>query len=126
MVPRTHTGQLTAACDSGYRNPEALLTESTYMHAQGHTNTHAHIVKNKSLSEAWWYVPLIPALGRQTQADLCEFKASLVYKASSRTARATQKNPVLEDKQKEEERKEKRKKGGRKKKREGPARGTSR
>ena len=26
--------------------------------------------------------------------DLCEFKASLVYRASSRTARATQKNPV--------------------------------
>jgi hypothetical protein len=25
-------------------------------------------------------VPLIPALGRQRQADLCEFKASLVYK----------------------------------------------
>ena len=30
----------------------------------------------------------------QRQADLCEFEASLVYKASSRTARATQRNPV--------------------------------
>ena len=26
--------------------------------------------------------------------DLCEFEASLVYKVNSRTARATQKNPV--------------------------------
>ena len=26
--------------------------------------------------------------------DLCEFEASLVYRASSRTAKATQRNPV--------------------------------
>jgi hypothetical protein len=38
-------------------------------------------------------MPLIPALGRQRQADF-EFKASLVDKVSSRTARAIQKNPV--------------------------------
>ena len=34
------------------------------------------------------------ALGRQRQADLCEFKSSLVYRASFTTARATQKTPV--------------------------------
>ena len=28
-------------------------------------------------------MPLIPALGKQKQADLCEFDASLVYKRSS-------------------------------------------
>jgi hypothetical protein len=39
-------------------------------------------------------MPLIPALGRQRQADLCEFKASLVYTVSSRSTRATQRNPV--------------------------------
>jgi hypothetical protein len=39
-------------------------------------------------------MPLIPALWSQRQANLCEFKASLVYRASSRTARATQKCPV--------------------------------
>ena len=39
-----------------------------------------------------------PALGRQRQGDLCEFKASLVYKLSSRTNRATQRNPVLKNK----------------------------
>jgi hypothetical protein len=30
----------------------------------------------------------------QRQADLCEFKGSLLYRPSSRTARATQRNPV--------------------------------
>ena len=31
-------------------------------------------------------MPLIPALRRQRQVDLCEFEASLIYKESSRTA----------------------------------------
>ena len=39
-------------------------------------------------------MPLIPALGRQRQADLHEFKASLDYRVSSRTSRATQRNSV--------------------------------
>jgi hypothetical protein len=38
-----------------------------------------------------------PALRRKWQADLYEFKASLVYRTSSRTARATQRNPVLKN-----------------------------
>ena len=37
---------------------------------------------------------LMLPLGRQRQADLCEFKASLVYRANSETAKATQRNPV--------------------------------
>jgi hypothetical protein len=42
----------------------------------------------------WWWqcTPLIPALRGQRQADLCE--ASLLYRVSSRTGRATQRNPV--------------------------------
>jgi hypothetical protein len=36
------------------------------------------------------YPTLIPALGRQRQADLCEFEVSLVYRVSSRAANVTQ------------------------------------
>ena len=51
----------------------------------------------------WWRTPLFPALGRQRQADLCEFEASLVYRASSRTTWAvTQRNPVLKNKTKKQ------------------------
>jgi hypothetical protein len=34
----------------------------------------------------WWLMPSIPAPGSQRLVDLCEFKDSLVYRASSRTA----------------------------------------
>ena len=55
----------------------------------------------KSLIHRQGCTPLILAL-RQRQVDFCEFKTSLVYKASSRTARAvTQRNPVSKKKKKE-------------------------
>ena len=42
---------------------------------------------------------LTTALRRQRQANLCEFKANLVYRVSSRIARpVTQRNPVLRNK----------------------------
>lgn len=41
---------------------------------------------------------LIPVLGRPRQVELCEFKDSLVYRASSGIARATERNPVLKNK----------------------------
>jgi hypothetical protein len=45
---------------------------------------------------------VIPKLRRQRQVDLCKFKASLVYRASSRIAKAViQRNPVLKNKQKQ-------------------------
>jgi hypothetical protein len=50
------------------------------------------------LSRAWWRTPLIPALRRQRQADFWIREASLVYRVNSRTAEATQRNPVLEKK----------------------------
>jgi hypothetical protein len=40
-------------------------------------------------------MPLIPALKREGQVDLCEFELSLVYRVSSKTARTIQRNPVL-------------------------------
>jgi hypothetical protein len=43
------------------------------------------------MNQVWWHTPLIPAPGRQ----ISEFEVSLVYKVSSRTARAIQRNPVL-------------------------------
>jgi hypothetical protein len=40
-------------------------------------------------------MPLIPALGRQRQVNLYEFEVSIiVYRVSSRTARANQRNLV--------------------------------
>ena len=57
-----------------------------------------------------WHTLSVPALGRQRQVDLCELEASLVYKVSSRTARAvTQRNPVSKEKKKRK--KKERKKG---------------
>ena len=53
-----------------------------------------------------WRMPLIPALRRQMQADLCEFKPSLVYyRSNSKTASATQRNLVLKTKQSQKLRK---------------------
>ena len=47
-------------------------------------------------------MPLIPALRRQRHADLGEFEVSLVYRTSSRTARAvTQRNLVSKNKNKQ-------------------------
>jgi hypothetical protein len=41
---------------------------------------------------------------------ISEFKASLVYKVSTRIARATQRNPVLKNKKKKKKKKRKKKK----------------
>lgn len=42
-------------------------------------------------SRVWWYIPLIPALGRHKKVDLFSFaKANLVYIVSYRPDGATQ------------------------------------
>ena len=46
---------------------------------------------------------LNPALGRQRQADLCEFEASLVYRMSSRTGTKATEKPFLGKKKRTEE-----------------------
>ena len=56
------------------------------------------LIERLSTARRRWCMPLITALWRQKQNDLCEFEDSLVYKASSRMARiATQRNPVLKN-----------------------------
>ena len=75
----------------------------------------------------WWFKPLIPKLKRQRQVDLCEFEASLVYKSSSRTARATQGNSVSEKKKRKKEReREKEKERKKRKKKKNSSRGVER
>jgi hypothetical protein len=58
------------------------------------------IIENNEHLGQWWCTPLIPALGRQRQVDLCEFEASIVYRASARTARAIWSDPVSKKKKK--------------------------
>jgi hypothetical protein len=66
-------------------------------------------------------MPLIPALERQRRREgqrergrergrgrwISEFEASLVYKVSSRTVRATQRNPVSKNQKKKKKKKPK-------------------
>jgi hypothetical protein len=48
-----------------------------------------NFIKKYVGSWVWWRMPLIPALGRQRQA-ISEFKASLVYRVSTRTGEVAQ------------------------------------
>ena len=80
------------------RVPGKPATPSGLSSTAGTWGTHIQAIiytKNKVSSRAVWHTPLTPALERQRQADLCEFEGSLVYRVSSRTVRASQRNPVL-------------------------------
>ena len=46
-------------------------------------------------------MPLVPALRRRRQADLCKFEVSLVYKVSSRPGRAVTQKILFQKKKKE-------------------------
>jgi hypothetical protein len=50
---------------------------------------HSGISKEFLSRSGWWHMALIPALLQQRQADLCEFEASLIYRVSFRTVKAT-------------------------------------
>ena len=43
---------------------------------------------------------LIPALGRLRQVDFYKYEATLLYRVSSQTAKATQRNPVFKNQKK--------------------------
>jgi hypothetical protein len=51
------------------------------------------------LQLAWWHTPLIPALRRERQGDLCEFEDQPGLQ-SFRTSRATKRDPVSTNKTK--------------------------
>ena len=52
----------------------------TGCHERGGWGGMEHLIKTHH--QAWqWCTPLTPALGRQRQAELCQFEASLVYKS---------------------------------------------
>jgi hypothetical protein len=55
---------------------------------------YTYVLRLTTWSQEWWRISLIPALGRQRR-QISEFEASLVYKVSSRTAWAIQRDPVL-------------------------------
>jgi hypothetical protein len=42
----------------------------------------------------WWITHLIPALRRQRQVDLCEFKVSLIFKSSFQQQYCHKEKPV--------------------------------
>ena len=50
--------------------------------------------KKEERSQAWWYMPSILAHPSTPEADRSELETSLAYRMSSRSARATQRNPV--------------------------------
>jgi hypothetical protein len=65
-------------------------------------------------------MPLIPELGGRGRR-ISEFKASLVYKVSSRTARATQRNPASKKPNKQTNKKKQQNKKKKKKNKEAEA-----
>ena len=71
--------------DFSYRQKGIIFTSKK--------STESLAFKNANTSRVWQRTPLIPALACRG-SRISEFEASLVYKVSSRTARAIQRNPV--------------------------------
>ena len=74
---------------------------------EGLTSKKSSGKKQSNSAKHCWLLSLIPALGRQKQVDLSEFKARLFYKMSSRISKATKRNPVSENQKRKKEKKEK-------------------
>ena len=58
-----------------------------------------HMVAYNYLARQWWHMPPLGHLGGRGRC-ISEMEASLVYRVSSRTARAIQRNPVSGKKKK--------------------------
>jgi hypothetical protein len=72
---------------------------SPFIHILMHPGIHTKEVIKKMSARQWWCTPFIPAVdGRGKQIP--EFKDSLIYRVSFRTARAAQRNPVSKKKKK--------------------------
>ena len=79
----------------GDHNPRPTAEDTpTLLVTYKHTDLHRHInrkytfKKKKQNVGQCQHTPLISTLGRQRQADLSKFEASLVYRGSYKTARA--------------------------------------
>ncbi|KAL6074355.1 hypothetical protein STEG23_012105, partial [Scotinomys teguina] len=69
-------------CDSSsYISEQSFLTAEVKHHSRLE-GSHQDIPEMHGGARQWWYLPLIPALRRQRQMDLCEFEAILVYRMS--------------------------------------------
>lgn len=55
-------------------------------------NCYCFKCKNGECSWVWWHLPLMSASGKTEQVGLCESEANLLYTASSKPSRATQRH----------------------------------
>lgn len=72
-------------------------------HRRETTNNKQNQTKTLKQSSVRWHTPLNPVLRRQRQVELYEFKANQVYRASSRTNMAAQRNPVFKKQQQQQQ-----------------------
>ena len=56
-------------------------------------------------SGQWWHTPLIPALRKQRQVDLCEFGARVVYNSEFQGRFQTYRETLFKKKRKKEKKK---------------------
>jgi hypothetical protein len=77
--------------DSPLSNDFSLCQDYTKVK---YTNYNLRIFLKSIFALFWWHTPLIPALGDKGR-KISEFQDSLDYRANSKRARATQRNPFL-------------------------------
>ena len=97
-IPSIYDQQCTAIISPAPGDPWDLLASLGTVHACAcaHAHTHTHSQNTKAAGQ-WWRMFLIPALGDRDRW-ISEFEASLVYRESSRRARATRRNAVSKTK----------------------------